>query len=132
MAQRLGDLRSKLVGSISSANVFPNLSFLPGQNSFRTWNPRGPHEIELRTWVLVNKGAPSEIKKAYRRGVMMTFSPSGVFEMDDGENWEFSTNANRGVVTRRQRLQRLRHGAGDVVGREVVARPAGQASGSSR
>jgi ethylbenzene dioxygenase alpha subunit len=104
VTQRLGDLRSKLVGSISSANVFPNLSFLPGQNSFRTWNPRGPHEIELRTWVLVNKGAPFEIKEAYRRGVMMTFSPSGVFEMDDGENWEFSTNANRGVVTRRQRL----------------------------
>jgi len=104
VAARLGDLRARMVGSISSANVFPNLSYLPGQNTFRTWNPRGPHQVELRTWVLVNKSAPEEIKEAYRRGVMMTFSPSGVFEMDDGENWELSTSANRGIVTRRQRL----------------------------
>jgi ethylbenzene dioxygenase alpha subunit len=35
---------------------------------------------------------------------MMTFSPSGVFEMDDGDNWQYATRANDGVVTRRQRL----------------------------
>jgi ethylbenzene dioxygenase alpha subunit len=35
---------------------------------------------------------------------MMTFSPAGLFEMDDGENWEAATRANRGVVTRRQPL----------------------------
>jgi ethylbenzene dioxygenase alpha subunit len=31
----------------------------------------------------------------------MTFSPTGVFEMDDGENWEHVTGSNRGVVARR-------------------------------
>ena len=35
---------------------------------------------------------------------MITFSPSGVFEMDDGENWEYATRANRGRVTREQDL----------------------------
>jgi ethylbenzene dioxygenase alpha subunit len=35
---------------------------------------------------------------------MRTFSPSGVFEMDDGENWEHATQINVGVVTRRQKL----------------------------
>jgi ethylbenzene dioxygenase alpha subunit len=54
--------------------------------------------------VLVNRALSDELKEAYRKGVMMTFSPSGVFEMDDGENWEYSTRSNAGVVTRRQRL----------------------------
>ncbi|MCU1458389.1 MAG: Aromatic-ring-hydroxylating dioxygenase, alpha subunit-like protein [Actinomycetia bacterium] len=104
VTERLGEIRSRMVGSISSANVFPNLSFLPGQNAFRTWHPRGPRTSELQTWVLVNKGMPEELKVAYRKGAMRTFSPSGVFEMDDGENWEYSTQANQGFVTRNQPL----------------------------
>jgi ethylbenzene dioxygenase alpha subunit len=104
VAERLGHTRSMMIGSISSATVFPNMSFLPGQNTFRVWQPRGPDEIELHTWTLVNKSAPEEIKERYRRGTMITFSPSGVFEMDDGENFEYSTRSNRGRVTREQDL----------------------------
>lgn len=104
VAARLGELRAQMVGSISSVNVFPNLSFLPGQNTFRTWQPRGPHRTELHTWVLVNRNAPQNVKDAWRKGAMMTFSPAGVFEMDDGENWEGATRSNAGVVTRRQPL----------------------------
>jgi ethylbenzene dioxygenase alpha subunit len=103
-ARRLGPIRSRMIGSISSVNVFPNLSFLPGQNTFRTWQPKGPGRTELHTWVLVNRNAPDEVKDAWRKGAMMTFSPSGVFEMDDGDNWEHATSSNRGVVTRRQPL----------------------------
>jgi ethylbenzene dioxygenase subunit alpha len=55
-------------------------------------------------WALVNRSAPDEVKEAYRRGVMMTFSPTGLFEMDDGENWEQVTNANRGFVTRQRSM----------------------------
>jgi ethylbenzene dioxygenase subunit alpha len=104
MTERLGELRARMFGAISSVTTFPNFSFLPGQSTFRTWQPKGPGETELHTWVLVNRSMPDEIKEAYRRGVMMTFSPTGVFEMDDGENWEFSTRSNAGVVTRRQKL----------------------------
>ena len=104
MAERLGPTRARMVGSMASVNVFPNFSFLPGQNTFRVWQPRGPQATELQTWVLVNRNAPQEIKDAYRKGVMMTFAPAGVFEMDDGENWEYATRANDGAVTRRQRL----------------------------
>lgn len=102
--RRLGPLRAKMVGSVSSVNVFPNFSFLPGQNTFRVWQPRGPHRTELKTWVLVNRNAPADVKRAWRKGAMMTFSPAGVFEMDDGENWEGVTQSNRGVMTRKQRL----------------------------
>jgi ethylbenzene dioxygenase subunit alpha len=102
--ERLGRLRARMVGSISSVNVFPNFSFLPGQNTFRTWQPKGPEKTELHTWVLVNRSAPEEVKDAWRKGAMMTFSPAGLFEMDDGENWELATRSNRGAATRRRRL----------------------------
>ncbi|WP_288350200.1 SRPBCC family protein [uncultured Thalassospira sp.] len=102
--ERLGELRARAIGAISSATVFPNFSFLPGQNTFRVWHPRGPNKIELVSWTIVNKNAPDHIKELYRKGVMMTFSPGGVFEMDDGENWEYSTRVNHGFVTRQQPL----------------------------
>ena len=104
VAERLGEIRSKMIGSISSASIFPNVSFLPGQNTFRVWHPRGPGKIELHTWTIVNRSAPQDIKERWLKGTMMTFSPSGVFEMDDGENFEFSTRTNAGFVTRQQEL----------------------------
>lgn len=104
VAERLGELRSKMIGAISSCTLFPNTSFLPGQNTFRTWHPRGPRHVELHTWCFVNRNAPQELKDMWRKGTMMTFSPSGVFEMDDGENWEYSTRVNAGFVTRQQEL----------------------------
>ena len=102
--ERLGKMRSRMVGSLSSATVFPNLSLLAGHNTFRTWNPRGPAETELHTWVFLNRNAPEILKEKYRRGVMLTFSPTGVFEMDDGENFEQCTSVNAGVVTRGLKL----------------------------
>lgn len=104
VAERHGELRSRMIGAISSCTLFPNTSFLPGQNTFRTWHPRGPDHIELHTWTFVNKSAPKDIKDRWCKGTMMTFSPSGVFEMDDGENWEYSTRVNAGFVTRQQDL----------------------------
>ncbi len=101
---RLGDVRARMVGAVSSCTVFPNFSFLPGQATFRVWQPKGPNKIELFTWTLVNKNMPEEIKEFYRLGTMMTFSPGGVFEMDDGENWEYCTKVNQGWVTRHQPL----------------------------
>lgn len=104
VAQRLGKLRSRMVGALSSTTVFPNLSFIVGHNAFRTWIPKGPHAMEMHTWVLVNRDIATELKEKWRRGVMRTFSPSGILEMDDGENWEHATRINAGVVTRRQKL----------------------------
>jgi ethylbenzene dioxygenase subunit alpha len=104
VAERLGKIRSRMVGSIASATVFPNFSFLPGHNAFRAWIPKGPHMTEVHTWVLTNRNMPDALKEKYRKGVMRTFSPSGTLEMDDGENWENCTRSNAGVVTRRQKL----------------------------
>lgn len=102
--ERLGEPRATLVASAGSATVFPNFSFLPGQNTFRVWHPRGPHRIALQVWTLVNRSAPEKVKAAYRRGTMMTFSPAGLFEMDDGDNWEYVTHGSRGPAARQQML----------------------------
>jgi len=100
----LGEMRSKIFGSVASASIFPNVSFLPGISTFRQWQPKGPWKFELKTWVIVNKAMPEDIKDEITKGVMQTFGPGGSFEMDDGENWENCTTVNRGVVTRQERL----------------------------
>lgn len=102
--RRLGPERAKMIGAIASVSMFPNFSFLPGINTFRVWQPKGPDKTEIWAWALVNKNAPEEVKQDIRRFAMRSFSPSGMLEMDDGENWESATRANKGVVTRRQKL----------------------------
>ncbi|AMG75145.1 aromatic ring-hydroxylating dioxygenase subunit alpha [Sphingopyxis granuli] len=104
MEKRLGALRSQIFGSIASASVFPNLSYLPGISTFRTWLPKGPTMTEVRSWTIVNRDMPDDIKDEITKAVMQTFGPSGTFEMDDGENWEHSTITNKGYVTRQGRL----------------------------
>lgn len=104
ITQRLGDFRAKMWGSVASATVFPNFSFLPGYFTFRTFQPKGPLATEIHAWTLVPKNMPDDIKDRFRRGAMRTFSPSGILEMDDGENWEYSTAVNAGWVTRHQKL----------------------------
>ncbi len=104
IAARLGEFRMTMWGSVASATVFPNFSFLPGYFTFRTFQPKGPTRTEIHAWTLVPKSMPEEIKDRFRRGSMRTFSPSGLLEMDDGENWEHSTSANAGFVTRNQKL----------------------------
>jgi len=101
---RLGKFRADMWGSVASATIFPNFSFLPGYFTFRTFQPKGPAKTEIHAWTLVPKNMPDDIKDCFRRGSMRTFSPSGILEMDDGENWEHSTKANAGYVTRHQSL----------------------------
>ena len=101
---RLGDIRSKMWGSVASACIFPNFAFLPGYFTFRSFLPKGPLETELHSWTMVPAGAADDIKERWRTGTMRTFSPSGILEMDDGENWEHATAANAGFVTRHQKL----------------------------
>lgn len=104
ITERLGAFRARMWGSVASANIFPNFAFLPGYFTFRTFQPKGPTRTEIHAWTLVPKGMPDDVKDRFRRGSMRTFSPSGLLEMDDGENWEHSTAANAGYVTRHQRL----------------------------
>lgn len=104
MRERLGELRARIFGSLASAAMFPNISFLPGLGTFRVWLPRGPRKMELRIWTVVNKNMPDHIKQLINKGTMLTFSPGGTLEMDDGENWEGNTLTNKGTLTRQGKL----------------------------
>ncbi|WP_201317739.1 aromatic ring-hydroxylating dioxygenase subunit alpha [Paenibacillus sp. EPM92] len=94
-------------------NIFPNLSFLnvmlateEGQPpvsfmTMRAWNPKGPDEMEVLSWLLVEKEAPEWFKEKSRQSYVRTFGSSGTFEQDDTEIWAGITRATKGVIARR-------------------------------
>jgi hypothetical protein len=52
-------------------------------------------------WYLVDREAPPEVKQFLRSYYMRYSGPAGLTEQDDMENWNYATNASRGVVARR-------------------------------
>jgi biphenyl 2,3-dioxygenase alpha subunit len=84
--------------------VFPTCSFLPGINTVRSWHPRGPNEVEVWAFVVVDADAPEEIKDEFRRQNIRTFNAGGVFEQDDGENWVEIQKVLRGHMAKSQPL----------------------------
>ncbi len=104
--EHLGEPRAKGI-SASHTTIFPNLSFLGGINTLRVWHPRGPNKIEVWSYVLVPKTAPEEIKREYSKVLGRTFSASGVFEQDDGENWASIQGVVEGYVARGTKFNAL-------------------------
>ena len=100
---RLGRLRAREVARIN-CGVFPNLSLSSSSMMLHVWHPRGPTKTELWLYTLVDRDAPPEVKRTFRQMAQRHFSPSGMFEQDDGENWEQSTLAAMGAVARRYPL----------------------------
>ncbi len=110
---RLGEWRGrKFYGSNLNANIFPNFSFLGcGINTFRVWLPKGPDELEVWIWVLVEKDMPQQLKDMIRTESPRLFGMAGIFEPDDAENFEAATRLSRGYQTR-QRYVRTDMGIG--------------------
>jgi 3-phenylpropionate/trans-cinnamate dioxygenase alpha subunit len=97
---RLGP-RAKLVNPIVGT-VFPNFSVLRGTSrTLRVWQPRGPEKTEIWSWVVVDKAASPEVKRAFQLSGVRGFSPGGTFEQDDMDNWQECTQTCRGVMSRR-------------------------------
>nr|WP_281720276.1 Rieske 2Fe-2S domain-containing protein [Nitrosomonas nitrosa] len=84
---------------VHDGTVFPNFSFLhlgvtdslerkpAGFLTIRVWQPKGPDQTEIWSWILVPRVSSAEYRKrAYRVG-MSSFSPSGNFEQDDVTVW---------------------------------------------
>jgi phenylpropionate dioxygenase-like ring-hydroxylating dioxygenase large terminal subunit len=98
--RRLG-ARASLVNPIVGT-VFPNFSVLRGTSrTLRVWQPRGPEKTEIWSWVVVDKAAPPEVKRAFQLAGVRGFSPAGTFEQDDMDNWQECTSTCRGVMARR-------------------------------
>jgi hypothetical protein len=98
---------------ISAASVFPNMSLVHnwprvGDSddvlpfiSIRTWQPVAPDETEVLSWFAVDAEAPEEFKALSYKAYLMCFGSTGMFELDDVENWVSLTNTAAGSMARR-------------------------------
>jgi hypothetical protein len=80
--------------------VFPTASFTTSSNMLHVWHPRGPKQTEVWVYVIVDRDAPAEVKRQLRLSAQRHFSPAGMFEQDDMDNWELSTKAAGGTISR--------------------------------
>lgn len=100
--ERVGQLRAARTSGHTT--IFPNFSYLGGVNTIRVWHPRGPNQIEVWSWSLVDREAPEEVKAAFRRSAQRAFGPAGMLEQDDGENWTHIQKIMRGHVASQTEL----------------------------
>jgi hypothetical protein len=63
-------------------------------------HPQGPAESEIWTYVLVDKNAPPEVKRAMILGRQRISGPNGIQQKDDMENWFIQTRYSKGFATR--------------------------------
>lgn len=101
--ERLGTSRADKMAVIHM-NIFPNLTFNRGEGYMRFWQPRGPNECEVWSYVLVNKNDPPEIKAAWAAGCSEAFSAAGYLEQDDTENAMCASMGLRGWKSQQTRL----------------------------
>jgi hypothetical protein len=94
----LGPLRSRV--NRSNMLVFPNLFVNSGSRELMLRNPLGPASMEICKTILVDKNASPEEQRAHVRASNRHFGPAGMFEQDDGENWDQSTRGTAGPVSR--------------------------------
>ena len=84
-AERVGDIRARMKGL--TYGVYPNLSFLWSNTSFKVSHPRGPGKVEYWSWAVVPADAPDSIKQVLRTNYSSFFGPGGMLEQEDSEAW---------------------------------------------
>lgn len=84
-AQRVGDIRARMKGL--TYGIYPNLSFLWSNTSFKVSHPRGPGQVEYWSWAVVPADAPDAVKKVLRTNYSSFFGPAGILEQEDSEVW---------------------------------------------
>jgi phenylpropionate dioxygenase-like ring-hydroxylating dioxygenase large terminal subunit len=83
--ERVGPLRARMKGL--TYGVYPNLSFLWSNASFKVSHPRGPGKVEYWSWSVVPADAPDHLKKLMRTNYSSFFGPGGILEQEDSESW---------------------------------------------
>ncbi len=114
--ERLGDEAADTYrGTILHGTLFPNLSFLGTPTALRVWHPRGPNEMEMYSWVYVDKDAPPEVKERMKWVAQQHFGPQGLAEQDDGENFAaIAGNLKRRGAQTHKIMLNYRMGLGDT------------------
>lgn len=93
----LGRYRAEHI-SRANANIFPNASLSTSSQQIHLWHPRGPGKTEVWLISFSDKIMSEDVRKHLRIAAPHHFGPAGLFEEDDGENWEQSTLACNGTV----------------------------------
>ena len=84
-ADRVGPVRARMKGL--TYGIYPNLSFLWSNTSFKVSHPRGPGKVEYWSWAVVPAEAPDHVKKILRTNYSSFFGPGGILEQEDAEVW---------------------------------------------
>jgi hypothetical protein len=94
--------RKERLGKMASVHeiphIFPNIGAVG--RAIRVLHPQGPAESEIWTYILVDKDAPPEVKKAMVLGRQRISGPNGLQQKDDMENWFIQTRYSKGFSTR--------------------------------
>ena len=98
----MGPLRNRV--NRTNQNVFPNLFVNSGSRELMLRNPLGPTMMEIWKTMLIDRNGPVDSRRLMMRGANRHFGPAGMFEQDDGENWDQSTYGTRGFVSRQYDL----------------------------
>ena len=87
---------------LGHGTVFPNFSFLDNVKFrlVRMSHPRSATLTECHTMLFVDKALPSELRDKVRRDFILSFGPSGMFEVEDGEIWSEVSDGLRGHMSR--------------------------------
>lgn len=103
-SERLGELRGGGHVDPIAGTIFPNLSFnlSPGIPNLRMWMPRGPHEMEVWTWGIVDADVEHDVKTLMLRSFQRSFGVSGLVEQDDGDQWQEVSASHRGFISRNE------------------------------
>jgi hypothetical protein len=84
--------------------IFPNLWIASSGTQLCLRLPRGPNFTELWWFTILPKSMSKEQRENARSRAIHFFGPAGLFEQDDGENWDQGTRACRGVVSQKHPL----------------------------
>jgi phenylpropionate dioxygenase-like ring-hydroxylating dioxygenase large terminal subunit len=105
--------------SNSMTNIFPNLFVPSSARQVAIRMPKGPTTTQIWYFTFVDKNAPQDLRELYRYRSVHQFAAAGLWEQDDGENWDQSTRGTRGTVASRYPLNyQMGLGRGVVVQEE--------------
>jgi len=96
------DAQGRKLGGRGPATMFPNMSFAAGfPRTIMVAHPISATETEVWRWYLVDKSAPEFVRDWLRHYYMRYAGPGGMTEQDDMENWDYATQASKGVIAQR-------------------------------
>jgi 3-phenylpropionate/trans-cinnamate dioxygenase alpha subunit len=108
--------------SAGHPNIFPNAWVACNSNQLIVRHPKGPHKTEMWMYVLIDHSLKERDPDRWERlrfGSIHGHGPAGMFEMEDGENWDQSTRGMSGAAASKYPLHfAMNLGHGQVIDEE--------------